>query len=104
MTKPKNFDDHASFSAPIEDLQVRIAFLDDLVEQLNQQLAIQTREIADLKKQMQFLYQRVEASDLSEGIAAFAGGSRSNPPSPTRLRCSRTRVSRPVPPARRTRS
>ena len=71
MTKPKNFDDHASFSAPIEDLQVRIAFLDDLVEQLNQQLAIQTREIADLKKQMQLLYQRVEASDLSEGIATF---------------------------------
>ena len=71
MTKPKNFDDHALFSAPIEDLQVRIAFLDDLVEQLNQQLAIQTREIADLKKQMQLLYQRVEASDLLEGIAPF---------------------------------
>ena len=71
MTKPKNFDDHASFSAPIEDLQVRIAFLDDLVEQLNQQLAIQTREIADLKKQMKILYQRVESSDLSDGIATF---------------------------------
>ncbi|NIE97777.1 SlyX family protein [Acinetobacter sp. C26M] len=71
MTKPQNFDDHASFSAPIEDLQVRIAFLDDLVEQLNQQLAIQTQEIADLKKQMQLLYRRVESSDLSEGIAAF---------------------------------
>ena len=71
MTKPKNFDDHASFSAPIEDLQVRIAFLDDLVEQLNQQLAIQTQEIAVLKKQMQLLYQRVESSDLSEGIAPF---------------------------------
>jgi len=50
---------------------VRITFLDDLVEQLNQQLAIQTQEIADLKKQMQFLYQRVESSDLSEGIAPF---------------------------------
>ena len=71
MTKQQNLDNQASFSAPIEDLQVRIAFLDDLVEQLNQQLAIQTREIADLKKQMQLLYQRVEASDLSEGIAAF---------------------------------
>ncbi|MGN5763489.1 SlyX family protein [Acinetobacter calcoaceticus] len=71
MTKPQKFDDHASFSAPIEDLQVRIAFLDDLVEQLNQQLAIQTQEIADLKKQMQLLYRRVESSDLSEGIAAF---------------------------------
>ena len=71
MTKPKNFDDHASFSAPIEDLQERIAFLDDLVGQLNQQLAIQTQEIAVLKKQMQLLYQRVESSDLSEGIAPF---------------------------------
>jgi SlyX protein len=45
--------------------------LDDLVEELNQQLAIQTQEIADLKKQMQFLYQRVESSDLSDGIAPF---------------------------------
>ena len=71
MTKPPYHDDQASLSAPIEDLQVRITFLDDLVEELNQQLAIQTLEIADLKKQMQFLYQRVESSDLSEGIAPF---------------------------------
>ena len=71
MTKQQNLNDQASFSAPIEDLQVRIAFLDDLVEQLNQQLAIQTQEIAILKKQMQLLYRRVESSDLSEGIAPF---------------------------------
>lgn len=71
MTKHKNLDDQASFSAPIEDLQVRIAFLDDLVEQLNKQLVIQGLEIADLKKQMQILYQRVESSDLSDGIATF---------------------------------
>lgn len=71
MTKQQNLDNHASFSAPIEDLQVRIAFLDDLVEQLNEQLARQSLEIADLQKQMQFLYQRVEAADLSEGIAPF---------------------------------
>ena len=71
MTKPTESDDHASFSAPIEDLQVRIAFLDDLVDQLNTQLAVQSKEIADLKKQMQLLYQRVESADLSEGIAPF---------------------------------
>ncbi|AWL30087.1 SlyX protein [Acinetobacter defluvii] len=71
MTKQKNFDDQASLSAPIEDLQVRITFLDDLVEQLNDQVAQQSLEIADLKKQMQLLYQRVESADLSEGIAAF---------------------------------
>ena len=55
MTKPTDYDDHASFSAPIEDLQVRIAFLDDLADQLNTQLAVQSKEIADLKKQMQIL-------------------------------------------------
>ncbi len=71
MTKQPYDDDQASFSAPIEDLQVRIAFLDDLVDQLNQQMALQTQEIATLKKQMQLLYQRVESADLSEGIAPF---------------------------------
>ena len=71
MTKQQNLNDQASFSAPIEDLQVRIAFLDDLVEELNQQVTRQNLEIADLKKQMQLLYQRVESSDLSEGIDAF---------------------------------
>ncbi|MCJ8161005.1 SlyX family protein [Acinetobacter zhairhuonensis] len=71
MTKQQNLDNQASFSAPIEDLQVRIAFLDDLVDQLNDQVARQSIEIADLKKQMQLLYQRMESSDLSEGIEVF---------------------------------
>ena len=71
MTKQQNLNEQASFSAPIEDLQVRIAFLDDLVEELNQQVTRQNLEIADLKKQMQLLYQRVESADLSDGIAPF---------------------------------
>ena len=71
MTKQTYHNNQATFSAPIEDLQVRIAFLDDLVDQLNTQLAVQSKEIADLKKQMQLLYQRVESADLSEGIAPF---------------------------------
>jgi len=71
MTKQQNLNDQASFSAPIEDLQVRIAFLDDLVEQLNDQVSKQNLEIADLQKQMKILYQRIESADLSEGIAAF---------------------------------
>lgn len=71
MTKQINMNEQASFSAPIEDLQVRITFLDDLVEQLNEQVSRQSVEIADLKKQMQFLYQRIESADLSDGIATF---------------------------------
>ena len=50
---------------------MRIAFLDDLVDQLNEQLIIQGQELADLKKQMRILYQRVDASDISDGIAPF---------------------------------
>ena len=71
MTKQQNLNDQASFSAPIEDLQVRIAFLDDLVEQLNDQVIKQNLEIADLQKQMKLLYMRVESADLSDGIATF---------------------------------
>ena len=71
MTKQQNLNDLASLSAPIEDLQVRISFLADLVDQLNDQVAHQALELADLKKQMQLLYQRVESSDLSDGIATF---------------------------------
>lgn len=71
MSKQQNIDNQAPLSAPIEDLQVRIAFLDDLVDQLNEQLVVQGQEIADLKKQMQILYQRVEASDVSDGIVPF---------------------------------
>ncbi len=71
MTKQQNLHDQASLSAPIEDLQVRIAFLDDLVDQLNDQVAKQGLELANLQKQMQFLYKRLEASDLSEGIEVF---------------------------------
>lgn len=71
MTKQSIIDDQASFSALIEDLQVRIAFLDDLVDQLNDQVAKQNQEITDLNKKIQLLYTRIESADLSDGIAPF---------------------------------
>ena len=71
MSKSPSTDDFATFSRLIEDLQVRIAFLDDLVEQLNDQVAQQSQEIMDLNKKMKILYQRVESADLDEGIAPF---------------------------------
>lgn len=70
-TQPSSSHDHATLSPLIEDLQVRIAFLDELVDQLNGQVARQNVEIQDLHKKMQILYQRMESADLSEGIAAF---------------------------------
>lgn len=71
MSKQQNIDNQAPLSAPIEDLQVRIAFLDELVDQLNTQIAIQDREITDLKKQMKILYQRFEVSHLTDGVEPF---------------------------------
>ena len=59
------------FPHPLKICKSELHFLDDLVDQLNTQLAVQSKEIADLKKQMQLLYQRVESADLSEGIAPF---------------------------------
>lgn len=67
----KSEQDLVLLSSTIEDLQVKITFLDDLVEQLNEQIARQDRELLDLRRQLQLLYQRVQAADLSEGIAAF---------------------------------
>ena len=74
MTK-QSINDQASFSAPIEDLQVRIAFLDDLVEQLNEQVVHQSLEIADLKKQMQLLHLLLPENgemDLGDQLLDFA--------------------------------
>ncbi len=72
MTKQQNIDDQAPLSAPIEDLQVRIAFLDDLVEQLNEQVGrFKDLEIADLKNKCNCCISVLESADLSDGIATF---------------------------------
>lgn len=55
----------------IEDLQMKMTFLDDVIESLNQQIAQQDQEILDLNRKMQMLYQRVESADLSQGVAPF---------------------------------
>lgn len=68
---PSNSNDYATLCKVIEDLQVKMTFLDDLVEQLNSQVAQQNLEIVDLNKKMQLLYQRIEASDMADGIAPF---------------------------------
>lgn len=62
----------ATLSARIDDLQVKVAFLDDLVESLNQLVIAQNQQLSDLQLQMQLLYRRVEAAQQGEdGIEAF---------------------------------
>jgi SlyX protein len=56
----------------VEDLQVKVAFLDDLVETLNQLVIRQSQQLSDLQLQMQLLYRRVEAAQQGEGgVEAF---------------------------------
>lgn len=55
----------------IVDLQTRLIFLEDWIEQLSDTIAKQDRELLDLNRKMQLLYQRLESADLSEGIAPF---------------------------------
>ncbi|XID74539.1 SlyX family protein [Alkanindiges sp. WGS2144] len=62
----------STFSARLDDLQVKIAFLDDLVESLNQMVASQQQTILDLQKQMQLLYQKLESYQSGEeGVEPF---------------------------------
>lgn len=62
----------STFSAHIDDLQVKIAFLDDLVESLNQMVATQQQTILELQQQMQLLYQQVESYQNGEiGVEPF---------------------------------
>ncbi len=62
----------STFSARIDDLQVKVAFQDDLVESLNQMVASQQRTILDLQQQMQVLYQRVESYQNGDtGVEPF---------------------------------
>lgn len=62
----------ATLSARIDDLQVKVAFLDDLVESLNDLVARQNQSIADLQTQMKILYQRMESVQHGEhGVQPF---------------------------------
>jgi SlyX protein len=62
----------ATLSARIDDLQVKVAFLDDLVESLNELVALQSKTVLDQQKQMQILYQRMESVQNHEnGVEPF---------------------------------
>lgn len=51
-------------SGSIEDLETRIAFLEDLVESLNQQLADMNQEFSLAKQAMRLMNQRLEQVTL----------------------------------------
>ena len=62
------------------DLQVKVAFLDDVVESLNQALSTQQKVILDLQQQMQILYQRMQSIEQGEGSLAPFNAAQEIPP------------------------
>lgn len=63
---------HAALDARIDELEIRLAFLDELVESLNQVVTTQDRHLHELQHKMRVLYQRMSAnSSATEGIEPF---------------------------------
>jgi len=58
----------------LDELESRAAFQDDLIEQLNQVVARQDREILALRRRLEQLESRLRELAESAGPAAAAGG------------------------------
>lgn len=54
----------------IIELQTRLSFLEDTIDQLNAVIAAQDRTLMDLQDQLKILYQQLTTKD-DEGIAPF---------------------------------
>ena len=62
----------AQAMARIDALEMRLMFLDQLAESLDQMVTQQTQQLLEMQAQMQILYQRVEVSRQQEhGIEPF---------------------------------
>jgi len=58
--------------ARIDELEMRVTFLDELTDSLDQMVTRQTQQLLEMQAQMQILYQRLEASKQQEqGVEPF---------------------------------
>jgi SlyX protein len=61
--------------ARIDELEIRVAFLDDLLDSLNATVSQQAQQLMDLQSQFKVLYSRVESNGKDEGIETFDAAS-----------------------------
>jgi SlyX protein len=62
----------AAMQARIDALEIRLAFLDELVDSLNSVVASQDRHLHEMQHKMRVLYQRMSANhSATEGIEPF---------------------------------
>ncbi|QOL26608.1 SlyX family protein [Thalassotalea sp. LPB0316] len=65
-----NHLDHiAQLEARIDALEARNAFQDDVIEQLNHELAVHQKDIAELKEHMKLIAQRIKSNSNSSIMA-----------------------------------
>lgn len=57
--------------AQLIDLQIKIAYLENTVETLNEVIATQDRELKDLQDQLKLIYQYLQNNYNDDGIAPF---------------------------------
>lgn len=58
--------------ARIDTLEMRVAFLDELTDSLDQMVTQHTQKLLEMQAQMQILYQRLEASKQQDhGVEPF---------------------------------
>lgn len=62
----------------IEDLQTRLAYQEDTINKLNDLVVVQTRELADVKKQLALVYKKM--NDMSYHLDSIQGGGEDEAP------------------------
>ncbi|MEC7120799.1 MAG: SlyX family protein [Pseudomonadota bacterium] len=70
--EPQDCQSAAALITRLDELEMRVAFLDELTESLNGVIADQNQQLLVLQTQMKLLYQRVQAVKVEDdGVAPF---------------------------------
>lgn len=72
MTKPKSLNTaelQDIWAEKFETLESRNAFQDDVIEQLNNELSLHQKEIAELKYQLKLIANRLKENGNAQGAA-----------------------------------
>ena len=71
MTQISLPEDQTALLYRIETLEVRLSFVDDLVESLNDTVATQAQQLQMQQKQLKMIYQLLQSGQSEQGVEAF---------------------------------
>lgn len=58
-----NNQSDAQMDKQLADLQIKVAYLEDTIDQLNEVIIRQDREMTDIKDQLKLMYQQIKQKD-----------------------------------------